>query len=242
MTECLYELNGVTQRYGGRTVLEIDRLEIHPGEVLCLVGPTGAGKSTLLRLLAGLEPAAAGELRFRGHNLTLRDLSMEVRRRVTLVFQRPLLLSGSVRANVEYGLKLRRERCCMKRADVVLDRLGLAGLAARPARTLSGGETQLVALARALVLEPDVLLLDEPTAHLDPARVALVESVISAVHRERRPTIILATHNLFQAKRMASRVGLLLDGKPVEVTPIGEFFEAPSDPRTAAFVRGEMVY
>lgn len=242
MTDYQYRLNDVAQRYGGRTVLAIDRLEIRLGEVLCLVGPTGAGKSTLLRLLGGLEPPAAGDLWFQGSTLALRDHPLNVRRGVTLVFQRPLLLSASVRANVEYGLKLRRDRRASKRVDEVLDHLDLTPLAARPARALSGGETQLVALARALVLKPNVLLLDEPTAHLGPARVALVESVIAAVHREHRPTIVWATHNLFQARRMASRVGALLDGRLAEVAPTARFFESPDDPRTAAFVRGEMVY
>jgi tungstate transport system ATP-binding protein len=124
----------------------------------------------------------------------------------------------------------------------ILDGLGIGGLAARSARTLSGGEMQLVALARALVLEPEVVLLDEPTANLDPARVAMVERLIETVHRERKITVVWATHNIFQARRMAERVALLLDGRLVEIAPTKVFFEAPSDSRTAAFVRGEMVY
>src|SRR5262249_18449655 len=123
-----------------------------------------------------------------------------------------------------------------------LCRLGLDGLAARAARTLSGGEAQLVALARALVLEAEVLLLDEPTAHLDPARVALVEQVLREERSGRGGTLVWATHNLFQARRVADRVALLLDGRLVELAPVSEFFDSPRDPRTAAFVRGEMVY
>jgi tungstate transport system ATP-binding protein len=237
----LYHLEALAQRYGGRAVLEIDRLEITAGEALCLVGPTGAGKSTLLRLLAGLERPAAGTLRFGDHPLDSRALPLEAQRRVTLVFQRPLLLAGTVRANVEYGLRLRGLGRQPARVRAALDRLGLGPLAPRPARSLSGGETQLVALARALVLEPEVLLLDEPTAHLDPARVALVEEVVRDAHRG-GATVIWATHNLFQARRVAGRVALLLDGRLVEAAPAEEFFTAPRDPRTAAFVRGEMVY
>src|SRR5262249_3119346 len=109
------------------------------------------------------------------------------------------------------------------------------------ARTLSGGETQLVALARALVVDPEVLLLDEPTANLDPARVAVVESVVNDVH-QRGTTVIMATHNLFSAHRVAGRVALLLDGRLIEDAPKEQFFNAPQDPRTAAFVRGDMVY
>jgi tungstate transport system ATP-binding protein len=107
---------------------------------------------------------------------------------------------------------------------------------------LSGGQTQLVALARALAVEPDVLLLDEPTAHLDPARVALVEEAVGDFQRRGQATVVWATHNLFQARRVAHRVTLLLDGRVVEVAPTQTFFEAPSDPRTAAFVRGKMIY
>jgi tungstate transport system ATP-binding protein len=237
-----YHLEAVSRSHGGRPVLQIDRLEVAGGEFLCLVGPTGAGKSTLLRLLAGLEPPTAGRVQFGPHRLDRGDLPLEVRRRITLVFQRPLLLAGTARANVEYGLRLRGQGRRDPRVQRVLERLGLAALAGRAARTLSGGEVQLVALGRALVLEPEVLLLDEPTAHLDPARVVLAEEAVRDLHRRRGTTIVWATHNLFQARRLAQRVGFLLDGHLVETAAPEQFFTAPHDPRTAAFVRGEMVY
>jgi len=238
----LYQLSEVTKSYGGPPVLRIDRLEIPAGETLCLVGPTGSGKSTLLRLLSMLETPTTGRLQFGSYRLNGQAMPLEVQRRVTLVFQRPLLLSGSVRANVEYGLRRQHRGQQPVKVREILDNLGISGLAARSARTLSGGEMQLVALARALVLEPEVLLLDEPTANLDPARVALVERLIEAVRRERKITVVWATHNIFQARRMAERVALLLDGRLVEIAPTKLFFESPGDPRTAAFVRGEMVY
>ncbi len=238
----VYQLADVAQSYGGRAVVRIDRLEIAAGEVLGLLGPTGAGKSTLLRLLAGLEAPASGWLEYAGQRLDGRGLPRAMRRGVTLVFQRPLLLSGTVRANVEYGLRLRGLGRCPERVQMTLDRLGLGPLAGRPAQSLSGGEVQLAALARALVLEPQVLLLDEPTSHLDPARVALVEEVVGDFQRRQGAAVVWATHNLFQARRVARRTALLLDGRLVEVAPTHEFFESPRDPRTAAFVRGEMVY
>jgi tungstate transport system ATP-binding protein len=239
---CTYRLDAVTKAYGARPVLSIERLDVQPGEVLCLVGPTGAGKSTLLRLLAGLEPHTAGQLFLGDYHLDSRDLPLDVQRRITLVFQRPLLLARTVRANVEYGLRLRHAAERRARAQAMLDHLGLATLDGRSARTLSGGEAQLLALARALVLEPEVLLLDEPTAHLDPARVALVEGVVGKFHSQRSATVVWATHNLFQARRVAGRIAFLLDGRLIEVAGAEDFFTAPRDPRTAAFVRGEMVY
>lgn len=237
-----YRLEALTQSYGGRSVLQIDRLEVAAGEILCLVGPTGAGKSALLRLLAALETPASGQLHFGGFRPDGREFPLELRRRVTLVFQRPLLLSGNVLSNVEYGLRLRGVERPATKAQAILERLELSGLALRSARALSGGETQLLALARALVLEPEVLLLDEPTSNLDPARVARVEEVVAEFHRRRGSTIVWATHNLFQARRVARRVALLLDGRLVEVAETAVFFNSPRDARTAAFVRGEMVY
>jgi tungstate transport system ATP-binding protein len=236
----LYDLEALTQRYGGRPVLEVERLTVPAGEVLCLVGPTGAGKSTLLRLLAGVEAPASGRLHFDGVPFGP-GAPLAVRRRVTLVFQRPLPLAGTVRHNVAYGLRLRGTAGHADRVGEVLERLRLGPLADRPARALSGGEAQLTALARALVLQTDALLLDEPTGNLDPARVALVEAAVRDAHR-RGATVVWATHNLFQARRVARRVALLLDGRLVEAAAPEEFFGRPRDPRTAAFVNGEMVY
>jgi tungstate transport system ATP-binding protein len=237
----VYQLRAVEKRYAGRAVVQVDSLEVLPGEVLCLVGPTGAGKSTLLRLLAGLEPPTSGVLRFGDHRLDGQALPLAVQRRTTMLFQRPLLLAGTVQANVEYGLRLRGVGRPSARAQDVLGRLGLTDLARQHSHTLSGGQTQLVALARALAVEPDVLLLDEPTAHLDPARVALVEEAVGEFQRHRQ-VVVWATHHLFQARRVAHRVVLLLAGRLVEVAPTRTFFETPSDPRTAAFVQGKMVY
>lgn len=240
--EPLYRLRDLTKTYGPAPALEIASLDILTGEVLGLLGPTGAGKSTLLRLLAGLESASGGTVALEGHPLRAEDMPLPLRRRIALVPQRPVLLTASVAANIEYGLRIRHVRDRRSRVADVLTRLGLARHAARSAPTLSGGETQLVGLARALVVRPDVLLLDEPTANLDPGRVALVEEVIRDARRERGLTVVWATHNLFQARRVADRVALLLEGRLVEVAPAPTFFAAPADPRAADFVQGKMVY
>jgi tungstate transport system ATP-binding protein len=241
-TALAYRLEKLVQCYGERTVLSVDRLDVPRSEVLALLGPTGAGKSTLLRILAGLEPPKAGEVSFAGLAFGRGNVPVEVLRRITLVFQRPLLLAGSVRSNIEYPSRLRGSRDGKEKMHRLLERLRLFDLQGRAARTLSGGETQLAALARALMIEPEVLLLDEPTANLDPARVALVEEVVGEYQRRSGATVVWATHNMFQARRTAQRVALLLDGALVEYATAEEFFEAPRDPRTAAFVRGKMVY
>jgi tungstate transport system ATP-binding protein len=169
-------------------------------------------------------------------------MPIHLRRRVTTVFQRPYLLNRSVIANVQYGLRLRGQRNGTETVGGALAQVGLRDMARQPARTLSGGEAQRVALARALVLDPEVLLLDEPTANLDPYNVALIEEIVTNLNREKGMTLVLVTHNVFQARRLASRVALLLDGRIVEINDTDHFFNNPADPRTAAFVGGEMVY
>ncbi len=126
--------------------------------------------------------------------------------------------------------------------DSVLEEVGLENLANMDARTLSGGEIQRVALARSMIIKPDVLLLDEPTANLDPYNVGLIENIITRLGREHRSTIIMVTHNIFQAQRLASRVVFVLEGKIIEDADVNRFFQHPSDARTAAFIKGEMVY
>ncbi len=241
--EVLYTVRHVTKRYEGRTVLDVARLDIRRGEILAIIGPSGMGKSTFLRLLNFLEPPTTGEIRFRGVVFDgSQEAPLALRRRVTTVFQQPVLLRRTVAANVGYGLRLRGQSDRADRIHAALDEVGLGRLAGQPARTLSGGEAQRVALARAMILRPDALLLDEPTANLDPYNVGLIEQIVARLNREQGTTIVLVTHNVFQAKRLAQRVALMLEGRIVEVDEAGPFFDSPRDPRTAAFVRGEMIY
>ncbi len=237
----IYCLDSLHQVYAGRTVLTIKQLEVEPGEILALMGPGGSGKSTLLRLLNFLEAPAGGTITFLGRPIRDGRPPLALRRQVTTVFQRPVLLRMSVWANVHYGLRLRGLQAD-DRVEEVLAQVGLAEVARRPATSLSGGEMQRVALARALVIRPTVLLLDEPTANLDPYNVGLIEEIIRRQNSEQGTTVVLVTHNVFQARRLAHRVGLLLDGQLIELADVHTFFTAPADPRTAAFVRGEMVY
>ncbi len=240
MSAPLYRLDKLQQAYGARTVLNVGALDVRENEILALVGPSGAGKSTLLRLLNFLEKPASGTLLYRGQNVSA-SAPLELRRQVTTVFQRPLLLRGAVAENIAFGLRLRGAHVNAN-VDAMLERVGLQELARAPARKLSGGEMQRVALARALVIEPRVLLLDEPTANLDPYNVTLIEEIVREQNKTRGVTVVVVTHNIFQAKRLAQRVGLLLNGQLIEIAETAAFFESPQDPRTAAFVRGEIVY
>jgi len=244
MSDSVYRVQNVSKEYEGRRVLQVDHLKIERGEVLALVGPSGAGKSTLLRLLNFLEPPTTGRIRFLDAEFGAgQPMPLSHRRRVTTVFQRPILLNRSVQANVGYGLNLRGRRDTRGAiVDAALEQVSLQHLARQRARTLSGGEAQRVALARAIVLRPDVLLLDEPTANLDPYNVGLIEEIVTRLNREQGTTLVLVTHNVFQAKRLADRVALMLEGQIVELAGAEAFFESPQDPRTGAFVRGEMVY
>ena len=234
----LYQLRDLQHRYGERTILDLPALDIQRGEILAIVGPSGSGKSTLLRLLQFLESPTSGSITFDG---TMPDghVPLAMRRRVVTVFQQPALLDRSVFDNVGYGLRLRNLPHVPETIMNALERVGLGGYAHTRAKTLSGGEAQRVALARALVLDPAALLLDEPTANLDPYNVGLIEEIIRG---HGSTTVVLVTHNTFQAKRLADRVGLLLGGQLIELLPTDRFFNNPIDPRTRSFIDGEMVY
>jgi tungstate transport system ATP-binding protein len=243
MSDFVYRLQNISKVYDDRRVLQIDNLKIERGEIFALVGPSGAGKSTLLRLLNFLETPSSGRVRFLDAEFSAsQPMPLQHRRRVTTVFQRPILLNRSVQANVLYGLRLRGLRDLEGRVENALEQVSLQHLARQRARTLSGGEAQRVALARAIVLKPDVLLLDEPTANLDPYNVGLIEEIVTELNRAQGTTLVLVTHNVFQAKRLADRVALMLEGQVIELANVENFFDSPQDPRTAAFVRGEMVY
>ncbi len=241
MSHDLFALKGVRQQYNGRCVLDIDELRIRQGEILALVGPSGAGKSTLLRLLNFLEAPVAGEIVFDGTAVNAK-LPLATRRRVTTVFQKPALLNRSVAANIGYGLGLRGEKLPPDVLNQWLERLGLVELRQQKASKLSAGEAQRAALARALVMRPDVLLLDEPTANLDPYNVDLIENILREENARHATTIVLVTHNIFQARRLAQRTALLMSGNLVELAETAVFFDNPSHPQTTSFVRGELVY
>ncbi len=216
-----FEVAGLRQTYGGRTVLALDGLTVEAGARLAVVGPNGAGKSTLLRLLAFLEPPVAGSIALEGRAVAGRAARRDARQRVTLVEQRPYLFRGTVEHNVAYGLGVRRlgATAARERVDAALARLRLRDLALRDARALSEGEVQRVAVARALALEPVALLLDEPVSGADrAAQHALLQAL--AEEQARRPlTIVFASHLLEDAYRWAGQLLALHQGTPSPVTP-----------------------
>jgi tungstate transport system ATP-binding protein len=196
-------------------------------------------------LLALLETPQSGTITFNldGHPIPdpAEKAALEIRRQITMVFQRPFLLSRSVMNNVVYGLKVRGQSNPAA-VERMLDRVALSQFKQAQALSLSGGEMQRVALARALVIEPRVLLLDEPSANLDPYNVRLIEDLIRGQNQQHGTTIVLVTHNIFQAQRLAHRVGLLLDGHLIELAETDTFFNHPQDERTRRFISGDYVY
>jgi tungstate transport system ATP-binding protein len=236
------ELHDVGLRHSGAFALDVPALEVRPSEVLAVIGPNGSGKSTLLRVLGLLRAPDRGEVRFHGRPVTVAD-GLAARRRMAAVFQQALLADTTVAGNVEIGLRFRGVPAEERRARVGrwLDRFGVAALGPRPAHTLSGGEAQRVALSRALVLEPEVLLLDEPFAALDaPTRTALVPE-LGAVLRAERVTTVLVTHDRAEAQALAERVGVLIDGRLHQVDETARVFQAPVSEEVARFVGVETI-
>lgn len=243
MKPLTYALRDVRKVYDGRCVLSISSLDIAPGEIFGLIGPSGAGKSTLLRLLNFVERPTSGAIHYKGYtSANGNEPPLELRRKITMVFQKPLLLNRSVHANVAFGLRVRGQNHLQERVSHALELVSMTAFEHTAAGTLSGGEAQRVALARALAFQPDTILLDEPTANLDPFNIHLIEDVLMKFKRENNASIVFVTHNIFQARRIADRVGLLLNGSLIEVGDRDPFFNQPNDPRTAEFIAGDIIY
>lgn len=241
----IIQLQDVQVGFNGRCVLDIAELNFTVGHTYALIGPSGAGKSTLLRVLNLLQKPSRGQVIFEGSAVKYGGPeSLTVQRSMAMVFQRPATFSGSVAYNVALGLQVRgtNKKQAQEQVAAALQMVGLAEYAQRAAVTLSGGEAQRMALARALVTKPRVLLLDEPTANLDPANVAMLEDIIRQVAQSRETTIIMVTHNLHQAKRVAGETIFLNRGKLVEQGPTETIFANPGHPETKMFISGEMIY
>ena len=220
---------------GGREIIAPLSLEINAGMSTVILGANGAGKSVLMRLMHGLIAPTAGRIAWNEAD------PRRVRRQQAMVFQRPVMLRRSAMANIVYALEIagiaRAER--RTRAADALKEVGLLALAERPARVLSGGEQQRLALARAWALHPEVLFLDEPTASLDPSATREIEAVIRAFDAA-GTKIVMATHNLGQARRLADEIVFIDRGRLVERAPVEQFFSKPQSAQAAAFIKGEL--
>ncbi len=237
MAETLLVLQDVVVRYGENPVLQIPFLAVSRGEVLAVIGPNGAGKSTLLRVMGLLEQPAGGKIRFRGEEATSRN-AFSLRRRLASVFQEPLLLNLSVYENAALGLKLRSldQRAVEQRVMPWLERLGIAQLRKRPARSLSGGEAQRTSLARALTLDPELLLLDEPFSALDPPTREGLLLDLEKVLGETGITTVFVSHDRDEAFMLGDRVAVLIGGRLLQVGPATEVFAQPVSEEVARFV------
>ena len=227
------EARGLSVNLGGHTALERVDFALDGRARIVVLGPNGAGKSVLLRALHGLIAPSEGAVLWAGSAARPPDQAM--------VFQRPVMLRRSALANVEYALAMNGVRGPEReaRARESIGRVGLAHLAQRPARVLSGGEQQRLALARAWSLRPRVIFLDEPTASLDPAAAAEVERVIGEIHAA-GSAIVMTTHHLGLARRVADEILFLHEGRLTERSAVERFFTAPQSPEAARFLQGEL--
>lgn len=235
----------LTKRYEKKVVLTVEELSVCSGCITGIIGPSGAGKSTLLRIINMLEPATSGEVYYNGEKLPSSNTEkLALQRRMAMVFQEPTLLDMSVYDNIAFGLQAHRidKKEIDMRVSSMLKTIGMVDLSRQKAKTLSGGEAQRVAFARALVLRPEILLLDEPTANLDPANVELLESLITGLNRKAGTTILIVTHNLFQAQRIAHHTAFFNQGALVEAGETAQIFQSPQKEETKAFVEGKMIY
>lgn len=228
------ETRGLGFERDSRQLVDRIDLTLTSGGLTVVMGPNGAGKSLLLRLLHGLIAPSAGEIRWAGAPMTA-----AVRARQGMVFQRPVLLRRSVAANIDFALGL-RAIASIERRDALLEQVGLLDQAKQPARLLSGGEQQRLALVRALALEPEVLFLDEPTASLDPASVLTIEKVVG-IARKNGTKVIFVTHDLAQARRLADEVVFLHRGRLMEHSPADRFFDGPASDVARAYLEGRIV-
>ena len=235
----LMELVNVGQAYNRATLLEGINLKVERGDVLALIGPTGAGKTTLIRIMALLEPPSNGEVWFDGIDITRSgNHKLEARRRMAYVQQKPIVFSMNVFDNIACGLKWRHiaKEAIRQRVEDALELIGMEEFRNRDAKTLSGGETQRVAIARALVTDPELLLLDEPTANLDPLSVTKIEGILEKVIADKKATIVMTTHDMAQGQRLAGRIGVIIKGKLPHIGSPTEVFFSPNSTEVAEFV------
>jgi tungstate transport system ATP-binding protein len=233
----MIEIRDLQIKRNEKIALDVPNLSVEHGETLTVVGPNGAGKSTLLLALARLLKPSQGDILYKGKSINQWD-ELEYRRKISFVFQSPLLMDMSVEQNVALGLKFRNtpKEETQERVGKWMKQLGVESLAKRRAGQLSGGEAQRVSLARAFVLEPELLLLDEPFAALDPPTHAKLLEDLSALLKEAHRTAVFVTHNLSEAAKLSHRIAVLVGGKLRQVGTAKQIKSKPADETVAAFL------
>ncbi len=227
------------QKYGERDILRNINIKVDRSEVFALIGPTGAGKTTLLRLIDLLDMPTSGRIYFDGIDTAKSArMRLEIRRRMAFVLQKPVVFNTSVYDNIAYGLKWRgvEKSSLRQKVSSILEMVALSDYKNRNALTLSGGEAQRVAIARAIAIKPEVLILDEPTANLDPISTSRIEELITNIINRYDTTIIMATHDMSQGQRLARRIGVIMNGEIIQVGKADEVFASPTNKGVAEFV------
>jgi tungstate transport system ATP-binding protein len=240
----LIETRDVWQKRDERDILKNINIRIERGETYALIGPTGAGKTTLLRLIDLLDMPASGKILINGTDVSASEkVRLEARRRMAFVLQKPVVFNMSVYDNIAYGLRWRgiSSRQIHNRVNGILEIVGLTEYKSRNARTLSGGEVQQVAIARAMAIEPEVLLLDEPTANLDPISASRIEELVTDVIKRDVITVIMATHDMLQGQRLADRISVIANGEIIQTGSSHTIFTSPRNREVAEFVGMENI-
>jgi tungstate transport system ATP-binding protein len=236
-------LREIQKSYNGKEVLNGCSHSFEKGCLHALIGPNGSGKSTLLRICGLVEKPDNGEVVFKQDTLEI-DCTLVLRRKISLVFSKGGLFNTTVFKNTSYGLKIRGLGAKQRAAIVenILNKVGLWKKRKQNARTLSAGEGQRLAIARAFVVDPEIILIDEPTDSLDPANTVIIEDLISKMLKDKNRTIIMATHNMFQAQRLSDRVVFMHEGNMYNEGMTTEFFKNPRNEIAYRFIAGKLVY
>jgi tungstate transport system ATP-binding protein len=234
----MIEIHDVYKQFGQKEVLKGVNATIERGEVFTIIGPSGQGKSTLLRLINLLDKPTSGSILFEGVDIHRSRNQQAIRRKMAMVFQKPVVFTTTVYENIAYGMHFRGvdKGSIKEEVDHALEVIDMVGFGDRKAKSLSGGEMQRVALARAMVTEPELLLLDEPTANLDPLATHKIEELVKHYNRESHTTVIMSTHDMQQGQRLATRVAVMMHGKFAQIGTPRDVFASPSDREVANFV------